>query len=250
MQYYPNGHLSYIIQYGDTLWIIAKRFNTTIEAIIMANPGLLPDNLYVGQKIIVPIDSGFYNPTINRINNDIFNLSNQLRLLWEQQAIWLRFFMLSSINNQPDIEFIKVRLYENPNHFASVLMPFYGNDKALEFKTLLTEHLQIYESIIGTVKTSGKTTELEKEWEVNADEVAQLLSSVNPHWIEVDWQRMIHKHLRLGKDQLTYYLNKDFRSGVALFDEIQRHVLDMADTMTNGIIKQFPKHFFNLRKKK
>ena len=250
MQFYPNGNMSYIIQYGDTLWVVAKRFNTTIDAIILANPGIVPENLYVGQRIVLPIGSGVYNANSYKINNDIFNLSNLLRLLWEQQVTWLRAFMLSNIYDIPDLEHTKVRLFENPNHFASALMPYYGNQKALEFQKLLTGHIQIYVELINTVKAKGQTNELETEWEINADEIAQFLSSLNPHWLEVDWQRMLHKYIRLIKDEITYYLGKDYHNGVLMFDEIQRQALDLADMMTNGIIKQFPKQFYNLRKKK
>ncbi len=42
------------IQPGDTLWALARKYNTTVEAIIQANPGIRPENLQVGQVIQVP----------------------------------------------------------------------------------------------------------------------------------------------------------------------------------------------------
>jgi LysM repeat protein len=49
----PGGFF-YTIGTGDTLYSIAIRFNTTVEAIIRANPGFDPNRLYVGQRICIP----------------------------------------------------------------------------------------------------------------------------------------------------------------------------------------------------
>ncbi|NLS44879.1 MAG: DUF3794 domain-containing protein [Firmicutes bacterium] len=42
------------IQPGDTLWALARKYNTTVEAIIQANPDINPENLQVGQVIQIP----------------------------------------------------------------------------------------------------------------------------------------------------------------------------------------------------
>jgi spore coat assembly protein SafA len=45
----------YIVQPGDTLFFIARRFGTTIDAILKANPQITdPDRIFVGQVITVP----------------------------------------------------------------------------------------------------------------------------------------------------------------------------------------------------
>lgn len=50
----PAGTVPYTIQSGDTLYIIAGRFNTTVQAILAANPGIIPERLFIGQVICVP----------------------------------------------------------------------------------------------------------------------------------------------------------------------------------------------------
>ena len=52
-----NGNsqaIQYTIQPGDTLWDLANQYNTSVDEIIAANPGLDPDNLMVGQVIVIP----------------------------------------------------------------------------------------------------------------------------------------------------------------------------------------------------
>ncbi len=43
----------YVVKPGDTLWKIAKRFNTTIEDIVMINEIEDPDKIYPGEKFLI-----------------------------------------------------------------------------------------------------------------------------------------------------------------------------------------------------
>ena len=49
----PGGTL-YTIRAGDTLFALAQRFGTTVNAIIAANPGIDPNFLQIGQVICIP----------------------------------------------------------------------------------------------------------------------------------------------------------------------------------------------------
>lgn len=49
----PGGTF-YTIVLGDTLFSLALRYNTTVDAILRANPGLDPNRLFVGQQICIP----------------------------------------------------------------------------------------------------------------------------------------------------------------------------------------------------
>jgi len=53
----PAGPVDYTIQKGDTLWSIAKKHlgdGKRWKDIVAANPGLKPEKLKVGQKIVIP----------------------------------------------------------------------------------------------------------------------------------------------------------------------------------------------------
>ncbi|MCF6464492.1 LysM peptidoglycan-binding domain-containing protein [Clostridium sp. Cult2] len=50
----PAGSFAYTIKSGDTLYALARKYNTTVEAIIEINPGIDPNNLQIGQIICIP----------------------------------------------------------------------------------------------------------------------------------------------------------------------------------------------------
>lgn len=54
---YLQGYFVYTVKQGDTYYKLAKRFNTTVVRIESANPGIDPNNLQIGQEIIIPLFS-------------------------------------------------------------------------------------------------------------------------------------------------------------------------------------------------
>ena len=50
----PPGTLTYTIRAGDTLFSLARRFNTTVASILGLNPGINPEALLIGQRICIP----------------------------------------------------------------------------------------------------------------------------------------------------------------------------------------------------
>lgn len=49
-----RGYDIYTVRPGDTLYSIARAFNTSVNAIVTANPGIDPDRINVGQRLTVP----------------------------------------------------------------------------------------------------------------------------------------------------------------------------------------------------
>ena len=50
----PAGTTPYTIRAGDTFYLLSIRFNTTINAIVAANPGVNPNALQIGQIVCIP----------------------------------------------------------------------------------------------------------------------------------------------------------------------------------------------------
>ena len=57
------GYITYVVQRGDTLSAIARRFGTTVTAIAQANNIPNPNLIYVGQVLIIPVGGATPPPT-------------------------------------------------------------------------------------------------------------------------------------------------------------------------------------------
>lgn len=96
----PGGTV-YTIRAGDSLYNVAQRFNTTITAIIRANPGLSPDDFRVGRRICIPVEyrecSGFLY-TI-RAGDSIYTIARRY-------GVWVQDLVDANPDIDPDDLFI------------------------------------------------------------------------------------------------------------------------------------------------
>jgi hypothetical protein len=50
-------------------------------------------------------------------------------------------------------------------------------------------------------------------------------------------------HLKMITDDVVARINKDWDGSIIAFDKGEDHIIKLADTLTEGIIKQFPNQF-------
>ena len=166
---------------------------------------------------------------------------NRFRLLWEQHSEWTRMAITAIVFELPNEEETVTRLLRNPKDFAMTLRIFYGERVANQFSELLTEHLVIAAELVKAVM-AGNTVEveaLERRWYQNAEDIAKFLGKINPCWSVQEWRKMLFEHLRLVKDEAVTLINGNYQLNVEVYDILELQALEMADMMSEGIIKQF-----------
>jgi hypothetical protein len=186
-----------------------------------------------------------FHPARKKFTKSQVKLINKFRMLWEEHDVWTRSTIVSITFSLPDLDFVIRRLLRNPVDFGRVFAFFFGPRIGAEFARLLEIHLVLAAELVeaGKARDTAAVAEIERKWYANADEIAAFLGRINPFWSEEEWKEMLHEHLALVNDEEVYYLTGNYAAGVAIYDEVERQTLEMADMIAFGIFKQFPEQF-------
>ena len=169
-----------------------------------------------------------------------------VRKLWEDHVTWTRVYIIAALADLPEADAAAQRLLQNQTDIGNAVKPFYGDAAGDQLTALLKDHILIAADLLAAAK-AGDTAKFEdanKRWYENADQIAAFLSSANPdNWPLSEMQTMMKDHLDLTLEEATARLNEDWTGDVAAYDKVHDEILHMADMISEGIIKQFPKDF-------
>lgn len=170
-----------------------------------------------------------------------------MRKLWEDHITWTRMFIVSALADLPDAGFAAERLLQNQVDIGDAVKPFYGEAAGEQLTALLRDHILIAADLVASAKAgdAAGVEEASARWYANADEIATFLNSANPdNWPLDEMKAMMREHLDLTLEEAVARLTGDWAADVAAYDKIHEQALEMADMLSSGIIRQFPKQFF------
>lgn len=173
-------------------------------------------------------------------------LHDAMRKLWEDHITWTRVFIISAVADLPDKAAATDRLLQNQVDIGNAIKPYYGNAAGDKLTALLKEHITTAAEIVAAAKAGDKSKQDDatKRWFVNADQIAAFLSGANPkNWPRAEMQRMMHDHLNLTTNEVVARLHSDWAGDIAAYDSVHSQILQMADMLSAGIVKQYPGKF-------
>src|SRR5581483_9022371 len=132
-------------------------------------------------------------------------VKDSMRVLWEDHVAWTRLYIVSAVAGLPDTDATLNRLLQNQTDI--------GNASA--------------------------------RWYANADDIATFLAGANPAWPVATLKDMMKTHLDQTLAEATAQLTGDYTKSVSEYDHIVTHIVDMADTLSAGIVTQFPDRFMS-----
>ena len=171
---------------------------------------------------------------------------DEMRKLWEDHITWTRLVIVSLANDLPDTQTTVDRLLQNQVDIGDAIKPFYGEAAGDQLTVLLKEHIVIAAEVIQAAKAgdTAALAEAKARWYENADEIAEFLHTANPeNWPLEEMRDMMRDHLDLTLQEAAAYLGGNFAASVAAYEDVHLQALDMADMLSEGIIRQFPNKF-------
>jgi hypothetical protein len=173
-------------------------------------------------------------------------LREGMRQLWEDHIVWTRLAIISLTTGSPDTEATVGRLLKNQTDIGNAVKPYYGKAASNKLTAELRRHILIAADLIAAAKAGdqAKLAEEQARWAKNADDIAAVLSTVNPRFFKLSVLKAeMQMHLKLTTEETVARLQGNWAADVTAYDKIHRHILHMSDYLSDGLVKQFPKRF-------
>ena len=171
---------------------------------------------------------------------------DQMRKLWEDHVTWTRLAIVTFAGGSPGFDATAARLLQNQTDIGNAIKPYYGDAAGNRLTALLRDHISIAVEIL-TAARDGNTSAFEAasaRWYANANDIADFLSAANPKsWPDSVLRADMKAHLDQTLAEAAHELHGEYAAGVTDYEAIHHHILMMADTLSAGIIAQFPSRF-------
>jgi len=172
-------------------------------------------------------------------------LKEEMRKLWTDHLVWIRDYMVSTVDGLPDQSKVLARLRQNQTDIGNAIKPYYGEEAGNQLDKLLQEHIVIGGKVIEAAKSQNQLDlkKDETDWYQNADDIANFLSGLNTNWSLNELRDLLHRHLQLVTDEVAARSKQDWDAEIAAFDKGLEQLMKLADALSEGIVKQFPDRF-------
>jgi hypothetical protein len=171
---------------------------------------------------------------------------DKMRALWEAHGSWTHMVITSFVGNLPNLPAEEQVLLQNQVDIGNAVKPYYGARAGKELTKLLKAHILGAVKVLQAAKSGDQTAlaQVEAAWFVNGRQIADFLHAADPRFLSRSASRQMMKvHLNQVIEQAVDELKGNYAADARAFAPYIRHILDMADMISGGIIRQFPSRF-------
>ena len=169
-----------------------------------------------------------------------------MRKLWEDHITWTRLAIVSFAAGLPDLQATERRLLSNQVDIGNAVKPYYGRKAGNRLTRLLKEHIMGAVALLQAAKSGDgmQIAAASDAWYANGRRIADFLHSANRrHWPRRKMRAMMKAHLDETLKEAEDRLAGRYAADVRDYEVVHRHILEMADMLSSGIIRQFPRRF-------
>jgi hypothetical protein len=166
--------------------------------------------------------------------------------LWEDHITWTRMVIVDFAAGLPDLPTAEARLLRNQTDIGNAIKPYYGRAAGNRLTSLLRTHILEAVPVLQAAKAgdNAKLAQALDAWHANAHAIAAFLSKANPrNWPLAMTDTMMKRHLALTTREAVARLQGNWTADVAAYDRVHVEILEMADMLSNGIVRQFDNRF-------
>ncbi|HEX5961203.1 MAG TPA: hypothetical protein VFY97_08150 [Rhodanobacteraceae bacterium] len=167
-----------------------------------------------------------------------------LRSLWHGHIVATRDYALAvHAGNQANAGKAADAVVANAKQIADAVAGFYGKDAGAGLLNLLAGHWGGVKALTDATKAGDAAGEQKAMNDLagNATAIAKFLAGANPNWSEGTLQGALMMHVNDHKTQLDELMsNAPAAEQAKSWTGMQQHMDMIADTLSDGIARQFP----------
>lgn len=169
-------------------------------------------------------------------------ISNAIRKLEVDNISWMTALTYTILYGPPaGVGDMRLRLIRNAEDFGRFFGGFYGQEVGGQVQDIMERYLDGMVALIEAYRDESLNAIQSRRdtlYDI-ADELAQLLSSVNPYWEKRSAQAVLYKIIYNNEEEILRIKNRDYVKSIQSHDELQRLLYEFSDELAAGIMKQF-----------
>lgn len=176
-------------------------------------------------------------------------LNQYLRKLWAEHAFWMRQYVISYFNGHTDVTETTKRLLKNQDQIGRSLGMWYGEKNGAQIAEIMKLQLIAFGDMLNGMVSKDKNISVvaEKKWHDSTEKLVDFLIGLNGKWGRVELSQHLKRYNEMMTNMAINRFRKKHNDEINSFDKAYTHAMnDVADVLTNGIVRQHPEQFDKL----
>ena len=169
-----------------------------------------------------------------------------LRDLWIDHIFWVRNVSSAAIDkNESALKVAEQQAVKNAQAIAASIEPFYGASAKDSFFKLLAGHYGAVKAYLVATVASDASAQKDATQALtsNAEDIAAFLSKANPYLPKDAVASLLLAHGGHHIQQIQQLKDRKYEAEAITWEEMKKHVYQVADATADALAKQFTKRF-------
>jgi hypothetical protein len=178
-------------------------------------------------------------------NRSSYELARTMQRLWADHAMWARQYIIAAVDERPEAPEAAARWLRVGDDIGRELEQHYPRRTARRVAKLLRQHVMVAVDLIDAARNVDKVKcmDIDDVWWNNGEDLVDELCARNEAWSRAELLAQWDAMRQQTKDVLAARLEQNFDKDVDAFDQMLTTTTNFADTIADGILRQFADKF-------
>ena len=202
--------------------------------------------LFIAALLCVPSMPSYawFDSSKTSFSTKEMDLVTTMRELFAEYLTWQRIYMLETLSGSADVAKAQARFVSSQDSICGEFKTYLGDYNGSSMTDLFKQYNQLLADYASAEKNRGRIPVNINTIYDKADELANILSMANMNWTKNELLDLFKKYADAVTAEIDGQGNNPGSIDTAGIDSTFAISMNMADTFSSGIIKQYPAKFW------